>query len=150
MIGLLNVLIAITILFFIVLILKEIILKPLNKNVCVLCASVVLTWVGLLILLYLGKFENKVLLALLIGESILGVFYTLESKVANRYKLFRLPFLLTLIVGGYYLLMDIPNLIKVVIYLLSLWAFFIIVYSYRTNEATKGFFNKLVECCKRW
>jgi len=139
---------AITTLFFIMLLVKESFDRK-NKKFCAICSAVVLTWIALLILNWIGKFDNKILIALLIGESILGVYYFAESKVKEELKIFRLPFLLTLIIFGYSLL-TFENLFKEFIFLAGLWIVFWLFYNYRANKNIKVFVNKIIECCKKW
>jgi hypothetical protein len=146
----LIVLIAISIVFFVLLAFKELLVGNLKKNMCVICGAVVLTWVTLLVLLWLGKFENKVLLALLMGESTLGVFYLVESQVRSNLKLFRLPFLLTLITIAYSVIMMPSDLLDVLIFLSILWILFSLIYFYRGNGKVGTLLKKLVECCKKW
>ena len=86
--NLIQILVSITLLFFVLLIIKEFIGSKLKKNFCAICGAVVLTWLALLILYWLGIFQNKIILALLIGESALGIFYVVERKVREKLKIF--------------------------------------------------------------
>lgn len=133
-------------LFILFLILKQLLKGKIKEEFCVLCASVSLTWVLLLVLFWLEKFEDKVLIALLMGQSTLGVFYLADHKISDNYKIFRLPFLLTLIVLAYSLMNSLKSLY--IIFLAPLWALFWFVYLYRNNSKINSFVQKLVECCK--
>ena len=145
--NLIQILVSITLLFFVLLIIKEFIGSKLKKNFCAICGAVVLTWLALLILYWLGIFQNKIILALLIGESALGIFYVVERKVREKLKIFRLPFLLTLIFLAY-LLLEIPkDIIIDIIFLIIIWIVFILIYLYRGNRKTKRIIKKLVKCC---
>src|SRR3989344_3178232 len=95
-----NVILMITVLFFFLLLIKGIFKKWFKKEFCVICAAVSLTWITLLILSWLEIFNDKTIIALLMGMSILGIFYLVENKVKERLTLFRLPFLLSLILIG--------------------------------------------------
>ena len=66
------VVLGISFLFFIFLGIKELVSKNSKKEFCVVCASIFLTWVLLLILNSLNLFQNRILIAILIGESTLG------------------------------------------------------------------------------
>ncbi len=136
----------IIVLFFVFLIIKGFF----KKDFCAICAAVSITWLYLLVLYWFGAFENRVIIALLMGQSILGVYYIAEEKVKEELKIFRLPFLLTLITVGYSLLVLDNDIIKIVALLLVMWLIFILLYSYRNNKKMKSFVKKIVECCKRW
>ncbi len=149
-INLFFIFVEIVVLFFSLLILKNIFLKKLKRKVCVLCAAVSLSWIGLLILHYLGRFDNMVVVALLMGGSLVGIFYLVERKVKEEMTLFRLPFFLTLVLIGYSLLDFSAELMRVGLFLVGLWIVFLILYIYRTNSLFKTKVQKMVECCKKW
>src|SRR3989344_4434368 len=94
----------ITALFFLLLMFKALI----KKEFCVLCGAVSVTWMVLLILHWQNLFRDATIIALLLGMSMLGAFYGVEKKVPKKIRLFRLPFLLSLLVSGYSLL-SIPE-----------------------------------------
>ena len=137
----------ITVLFFLLLIIKGLFKK---KNFCVICVSVSITWIIAFVLYKLNLFDNNLIIGILMGQSIYGIFYTIENKVKDELKLFRLPFLITLIILGYSLIIIPDDLIKSLILLGILWLIFIIIYFYRNNQNVNGFMKKIVECCKRW
>lgn len=145
---------AITLLFFILLFLKTIIRKSRKFEFCVICASISLTWISLLILFYLGFYKDAILIALLMGGSIVGVFYFLESLVEKtkkkQLKLFKLPFLLTLIFVAYLIISPSSLDVLVIVFLGILWMLFLLVFLYKKNKRLKRITNKLIECCKRW
>lgn len=146
--SLIQIFSSITLLFFVLLIIKEFISAKFKKNFCTICGAVFLTWLGLLVLYFLGIFQNKIILALLIGESILGIFYFVETKVKKRLKVFRLPFLLTLILLAY-LLLEIPkDIIIDTVFLIILWFVFILIYLYNGNGKIKKLGEKLIKCCR--
>jgi hypothetical protein len=64
---------------------------------CVLCVTVGATWLALLALHWAGTYENRVLLALLMGQTITGLHYLVEGRVREELLVFRLPFVLTLV-----------------------------------------------------
>ena len=143
------VLAAMVVLFFAILLVKEL-LKNRIKEFCVICTSVSLTWLSLLILYRLNIFDNAVLIALLIGGSTVGLFYLAERKVRKEWTMFRLPFLLTLVVIGYSLL-SIPDDITRIIALLSLlWLVFWVAYLLRNKLGMAAAVKRVLECCKRW
>lgn len=150
MTDLFFILVSITTAFFVFLALKEFFRGKLKENFCVICASVSITWVALLILYWLNVFNNTTILALLIGMSITGIFYLADSKAKDELKLFRLPFLLTLVLVGYSLLKMQYGIIKELIFIILIWIFFILVYLFKSNKKINLFVKKVLECCKRW
>ena len=144
--GIFFLILSIILLFFIFLGVKELI----KKEFCVLCASIFVTWVSFLALYLIGIFKDPIIIALLIGQSIVGIFYVIESKVKEELKLFRLPFIITLIIFGYSLFEIPKDFVNAISSLLLIWVVFGLTYFYRANKSTKIFVNKIIECCKRW
>jgi len=134
-------LIGITLLFFVLLATKSIFNL---KKACAICLSVILTWVVLLTLYYFNIFADKIIIAILMGHTSLGIFYILEKKVKKEFLLFRLPYLLTSIFIIYSILGNFN--INSMIFILALWVLFFIIYLFRFNKSAK----KIIECCKRW
>src|SRR3989338_2007816 len=90
--------IGITAAFFLLLILKAITSDSL-KRLCAICGAVSITWLILLFLFWTGRFSNIAIIALLMGESIVGIYYAAESYANKNNKalaVFRLPFILAL------------------------------------------------------
>ncbi|PIN71235.1 hypothetical protein COT60_03050 [Candidatus Pacearchaeota archaeon CG09_land_8_20_14_0_10_30_9] len=143
------VVLGISFLFFIFLGIKELVSKNSKKEFCVVCASIFLTWVLLLILNSLNLFQNKIIIAILIGESTLGLFYLINKKF-KAMEIFKLPLILTLIVLGYTLLEGFTYSNEVLIFLGILWLFFGFIFFFRKNITFRKFANKLVECCRNF
>jgi len=143
------VLINIIVLFFFLLIGMSIFNKS-KRKFCAICASVFLTWVFFLFLNWINLFNNKVIIALLIGQSITGIYYAIEKKVKEELTLFRLPFLITLTIIGYALLAPKDYIIKNILLLLFLWVLYLFIYLYRNNKNINFIIKKIIECCKRW
>lgn len=141
------ILIGISVLFFLLLGIKTIFDKK-KKKFCAICLSISLIWIFLLILYFLGKFQDMIILSLLIGGSIVGIFYLWENKVKKEKLVFRLPLLLTLIFIFYSLLERI--IYSAILFLVILWIFFILIYLFKNHKGFNKFFKKIIECCKRW
>lgn len=109
-----------------------------------------MTWLSLLVMLWSGIFEDRVIIAILMGESVLGVFYIMESLVKEELKVFRLPFLLTMITVAYFVLTFPVDILSSVLFLGLLWILFFFIYKLKTVPSFRGFVKKLVECCRRW
>ena len=138
-------LIGITLLFFLLLIIKNILSL---KKTCVICLSVILAWISLLAFYYLNIFNDKTIIAILMGQTSLGLFYTWEKKTREKFKVFRLPLLLSFIFIIYSVLESFS--FNSLVFIMALWVFFFIVYLFRTKKTISSFFNKILECCKRW
>ena len=135
------VLIGITVLFFLLLALKNIFNL---KKVCVICLSVTLSWAILLVFYFLNIFNDKIIIAILMGHTSLGIYYILEKKVKKNFLLFRLPYLLTGIFIIYIIIGDFN--INSLFFILALWVLFFIIYLFKFNKFAK----KIIECCKKW
>ena len=129
----------ITILFFLFLIMRN-----LSKKICAICLAVSLSWIILLTFYFWGYFLDKTIIAILMGMSVLGLFYMFYEELS----VFKLPFILTLISLIFFILEEIN--LNAIYFLLSLWIFFFIVYIFRKNPLLKYGINKLIECCKKW
>ncbi len=136
--------------FIMLLILKSFLPRSLQKSFCVICGAVSLTWILLLILFKNGLFANNLIIALLIGQSTVGIYYYVERKLPEKFHLFRLPFLLTLIVTGYSLITISSTLIFEILSLFSLWIVFIILYVSRNTSSLKKLVEKIIKCCRKW
>ena len=132
-------------LFFILLILKNIFNW---KKLCTLCVSVSLTWIILLILFLTNIFADKMIIAILMGHTSLGIFYLWEINVREKFKIFRLPLLLTFIFIIYLVLENFEfNSFLIII---GLWLIFFLIYLFRNNKKFSKVAKKLIECCKKW
>ncbi len=127
------------------------IFKRLTKlEICAICASVSITWIILLMLYWLGKFEYPIIIAALMGQSVVGLYYLLEKKVKKDFLIFRLPFLLTATFLVFVVLGHTENIGKSIALLLALWTLFGFAYFYRSNSRLSGIVKRIIECCKNW
>ncbi len=141
------IILGIIVLFFIFLAVKSIIHKNKNKdNFCVVCASISLVWIFLLGLYLFDLFDNILIISLLMGMSITGIYYFTDKKIGKKnkkLKVFRLPFILTLVIIAYYIL-TFENIINSILIVAGLWVLFVLIYVYDNTK----FVKKLLECCK--
>lgn len=137
----------ITGLFFLFLTLKSIFFA--KKQFCVICSAVVMTWIIFLVLYWQNLFDQPILLALLMGQSILGMFYYLDKNVPEHMTVFRLPFLLTMTIVAYMVITK-QIVFSVTLFMFGLWGLFFLVFMYRKEEKLQRIVKKLVECCKQW
>lgn len=142
--------VGIAVLFFVLLAGKKLLPERWKEKFCALCFAVALTWLTILALYWMGKFDNVVLLALLMGQSVLGIYYTVEKNVKKELHLFRLPFLLTLTSIAYFLVVGLSDSILIITFLAALWLVFLVVHIYKNNRRISTLVDSIVECCKRW
>lgn len=136
----------ITILFFVFLMVKYFS----GRRFCTLCLGVVSTWSLLLILHYLNRFDDLLLVSPLLGASLLGTYYLVEKKTKESWHIFRLPFFLSLLFVAYLLLDRTATLGQSFWYLVFLWLLFLTVWFYRRNRKVGGLIKQLIACCRDW
>lgn len=139
------VLLAVTLLFFVFLVLK----KTLNIRICALCSAAVITWLSLLIAYWLGIWSDELLLAVLMGGSAVGLLYSMEKRLPERFHLFRLPYYLTLVIV---VVISLGRHIGIneIMFLGTLWFVFYLVYLLRTKPKIKRLADRIVACCRDW
>lgn len=137
--------ISISALFALFLAIKDIV----KWKICAICLGVSATWAIMLALYWLDIFKDPLVLGVLMGQSILGVYYLLEKKVSEELHVFRLPFFLTATFIAL-LLLKAQMDIYVVIFLAGIWAIFGLVYAGRKKDGTGIFFKKIIACCRDW
>ena len=140
------ILVGITSLFFLILWAKSLS----NKIFCVICGAITLTWITLLILYWKGMFSDTAIIAILIGESSLAVYYLFDAKAKEEWKFFRLPLLLSLITFSYFLI-TFSKIIQSLFFLAGLWIVFLIIYTFRYKSVVvESFMGSVMRCCRKW
>lgn len=117
---------------------------------CVLCVSIGGTWVVLLALHWLGVFDNPVLLALLMGQTVVGFHYLIEARVREELLVFRLPFVLTLMVLFYFAITLDPAVVSAGLAVAATWIAAFLVFARRDAGKLRGLARQIIECCKDW
>ncbi len=117
---------------------------------CVICVSVSITWMALLALYWLGMFDQPVIIAVLLGQTIVGLYYFLEKNTDEGLHVFRLPFLLTLTLAGFLALGVTTDLVYGLGLLALLWGALSLLYFYRQSPKTKIVVDRIIACCKDW
>ena len=117
---------------------------------CVLCASVSLTWIVLLVLYWLALFADPALIAVLMGQSVVGIYYVLEKRVPESLLLFRFPFFLTATAVVFAMVGYVSTMMWPVLLLLLLWSVTFVLYAYTSNPKVKRIVSELTACCKNW
>jgi hypothetical protein len=140
------VLLVIAILFIALLVVKSIA----GWKFCVICTSVSVTWIALLVLYRLGLFDQPLIVAVLMGQSIMGLYYLLEKKTNEELHIFRLPLLLTLTLAAFMLLGVSADLVYGLSLLAVLWFVLSLLYLYRENPKTRIVVDRIIACCRDW
>jgi hypothetical protein len=141
---LVPILITITVLFITILGVK----KVLSLKVCALCGSIVLTWIGLLFLYRSGYFRDAVILSLLMGQSITGLYYAVDKRVPSALRIFTLPFFLTLTVLFYLAIVGTSSIFLPFLVLLVLWMVAYGIFTYRNDPGKKSISDAVMNCCE--
>ncbi len=140
---------SIVLLFVIFLIVKSLLPVKHREKLCVLCVAFCVSWLVLLVLWWLNMFSDVIILALLVGLSVLGVFYSWERRVRKQYLVFRLPVLLSLVFVAYSAIKKNADW-NAIVFLIVLWVVFLFVFLYRTHTRFQGVVEKLIACCRDW
>ncbi len=141
---LVPILIIITILFIAFIGIKKIF----SLKVCALCGSIVLTWIGLLVLYRTGFFNDPILLSLLMGQSITGLYYVIDKRVPSALRIFTLPFFLTLTVIFYIAIVGVSSVFMPLLVLLVLWIVAYVIFAYRNDPGKKSISDAVMNCCE--
>jgi len=139
------VLIGITVLFALLIAFRSVF----SLKVCALCGAVSVTWLTLLILFYLDYVIDPVLVALLIGGSVVGSMYLLEQKLPEKYQLFKLPYFLMFVSLAYFVVTKSMS-VSVMVLLGVVWLIALLIHVGGRVEKLKIVGRKIIECCKNW
>mgnify|MGYP001598576098 CR=1 FL=1 len=96
----LYVLILIFVLFIILALLREPLSKIIKVKICAICGAVSITWIALIVLYFLGYFLDKLLIGILMGESVTGLMYLFERRVEKTKYKWLLVFKILIIIAG--------------------------------------------------
>lgn len=120
-----------------------------SLKICALCVSVFITWLNLLFLFYLGWTISPTLIGILMGGSMVGLIYLLESKFSEDYLIFKLPFFLALVSIAYFVLEKIVKS-KEIFILIAIWLVSLVIYKNRNSANFRLLGRRMIECCKNW
>ncbi len=127
-------------------------LKKKFSEMCVICLAVTTAWlIGLGYIVFFGanvEIIDTVALGILMGGSAVGSMYLFYRDETARRQIFKFPYLLTLFVIIYFLLIGVIQW-SVVFLIVGLWIVFLIMYIFR-KKYFKKWFQKIIECCKNW
>ena len=124
-----------------------------NKlNFCVICFSVFGTWATFLGLYILGVFEEPIIIAIMMGESAVGIYYLLEKYLEKKNRdleIFKFPFLISLTFLIYSGLSQNPDPNSFLLIIVT-WLIMLLIYLFRTKPALKKIAKQISDCCKNW
>jgi FtsH-binding integral membrane protein len=117
---------------------------------CALCFAVSVSWlIGLAD--YFSKriiFDDPIILAILMGGSVVGLMYYLSSISPNKFSFFKFPYFITalfLINFVFSREATAPTVLLIV----GIWLAFFLIFIFR-DKNTKNWFQKILECCRNW
>ena len=119
----------------------------LKNSFCVICVAVASTWLVLLYLYKYSDFNDQILLGLLVGQSITGIFYFAMRKLPKALRIFSLPFLLTLTAIFYWLITS-DVLLPVFVLLAVLWVGTWAIFTSRNDLGKKKLADIFADCCE--
>ena len=134
------VLAAITAGFFLALIVKRA-----YPALCALCAAVSASWIGMLALRMLGVGVDPVILALLMGQSVVGGYYLIEPRLG----IFKLPAFLTMTLAAYALATPTFAILPALGVLVAVWVGFLAM-RITHIPSVRSLSQRIVDCCKNW
>ena len=118
-----------------------------KRKICAICAGVSLTWLLLFILYKTGVYKDTVLLSLLMGQSITGLYYFGLKRLPKPLRIFTLPFFLSLTVV-FYLLITEEFILTAFGLLTALWILAWLIFIYRDDPGKKPLAQAVTNCCE--
>lgn len=137
--------VVLTLSFLGLLVLKSIV----DSKLCTLCGAVSGTWLVLLGISYLGQYGNETAVALLLGQSIVGVLYVLRNRLPPEYDVYSFPFVIAGTVLGYVAITG-ELLIEAGVLTAAVWLVAGLLFTYRENDRVATVFDEVVACCRDW
>ena len=117
---------------------------------CTVCVTVSLTWLFLLIVRLLGYSINPILIGVLMGESIVGLYYLIEKKAPPAWQIFRWPYIITMTIVVYLIVGVRAGAWQAILLLISLWIIWGSVFALRKFPPVKKIMERLIACCRDW
>jgi len=133
--------------FFVSVLLVKNLNKSSFKGVCALCISISFTWLALLFLYKTNRFDNQLIIGILMGQSITGLFYLAKKRLPKEFRVFTLPFFISLTVAAFVILENLQDFLATFIILLAVWAVAFIVFVNRNDPGIKPLAENIMNCC---
>jgi hypothetical protein len=95
----------------------------------------------------LGKFQDVVLLSLLMGQSITGIYYLVDKHIKASLRIFTLPFFLSLTTFFYLVISGSKNVMPPLLILLGLWVVAYLIFAWRNDPGKRNISKAVMNCC---
>ncbi|HLG90759.1 MAG TPA: hypothetical protein VI336_01175 [Candidatus Saccharimonadales bacterium] len=118
-----------------------------KRKICAICAGVFLTWLLLFIFYKTGTYKDTVLLSLLMGQSITGLYYLGLRRLPKSLRIFTLPFFLSL-TAVFYLLISEKFVLGAFGLLTALWITAWVIFINRKDPGKKPLTEAVTNCCE--
>ena len=118
-----------------------------KKTICAICAGIALTWLLLFILYKTGAYKDAILLSLLMGQSITGLYYLGLRRLPKSLRIFTLPFFLSL-TAVFYLLITEKFVLGAFGLLMSLWITAWVIFINRKDPGKRPLAQAVTNCCE--
>lgn len=117
---------------------------------CAVCVTVSSTWLALLGMRLLGIAINPMLIGVLMGESIIGLYYLLERHTPPAWQIFRWPYIITMTTIVYLIIGVRSGLWAAVALLIAIWVIWGSIFVFREFPSIKKITQRLIACCRDW
>ena len=117
---------------------------------CAVCVTVSLTWLFLLTARLLGYAVNPILIGVLMGESVVGLYYLIEKKAPVAWQIFRWPYIITMTVMVYLIVGVRSGAWQAILLLILMWIIWGSVFALRKFPSIKKITQRLIACCRDW
>lgn len=127
------------------------VIQSLTKiKICAVCAAISTTWVILLSMRLLGFTIDPLVVGVLMGESVVGLYSLLEKKAPKSWELFRWPYIVTMTVGVYMVVGVRQHVVLAVLFLTLIWSIYAVIYTFQRYPSVKKVMERLIACCRNW
>lgn len=138
--------ISMTALFVVLLIVQSIT----RLKFCAVCVAVSITWLALLVFQLFGYDIDARLIAVLMGESVVGLYFLLEKRAPESWQMFRWPYIMTGTVLVYVIVGMRQEIWRALGVLALLWIVFGAIALFHQYPTLKKIADRLIACCRDW
>jgi len=117
---------------------------------CAVCVTVGLAWLSLLAIRLFGYAVDPVLIGILMGESVVGLYYLIEKRAPAAWQIFRWPYIITMTVVVYLIAGARSGAWPAVWLLALIWIIWGAVFALRKYPSIKKIAERLIACCRDW
>lgn len=117
---------------------------------CAVCVTVSLTWLSLLVARLLGYAVNQTLMGILMGESVIGLYYLIEKRAPVAWQIFRWPYIITMTVVVCLVAGVRSGAGLAVVLLIAMWTIWGAAFAWREYPFIKKITQQLIACCRDW